>query len=519
MKKSLMSALLAGVMALSVVTTGCGKNDEEKNKSEKSVKEITHSISDTIEQAEKAIKGELEFAYDANLNVTFGSVMKDLVGVELKPIDVSTSAKQKGKKTSADIAVNYDSKSLVSLNSVFDHTTETMYFKVPELSDAYLTGTVNDFAELAKRGEKLVPSEDEKSTSADIDLNKDMLNVLKGIDFEKLGDDLDTYVDLIKEKAPEAKKGDNISGEIDGHKYDYTTKSYEINGNDVKTIADAVVDKAKKDSLIKDIAIAMGCSEDEYNSSLDSALKSFIEDITGDAAEESVVINVYYNKDGEYRGWSSKDEDVDFNIVLIDNDDVFAMDYIIKFDGTEVTLKGSAAKTDDKINGEFKFNANMQEEGNFNGKFVVTDLEAKEGIFKGTISSEFNLNVSGVIITPKIVIKSNSTNDKLDLSCSLGMGDVDYVTLAMTCEKTDASDITLPTGTMYNMTNEDDMKKYMSSCDVNKLTENIKNALGEELYNAIISDSDDDIYDYENYDEDYLTDVIKEDEFDDGVAA
>ena len=518
MKKSLMSALLAGVMALSVMTTGCGKNDEEKNKSEKSVKEITHSISDTIEQAEKAIKGELEFAYDANLNVTFGSVMKDLVGVELKPIDVSTSAKQKGKKTSADIAVNYDSKSLVSLNSVFDHTTETMYFKVPELSDAYLTGTVNDFAELAKSGEKLVPSEDEKSTSADIDLNKDMLNVLKGIDFEKLGDDLDTYVDLIKEKAPEAKKGDNISGEIDGHKYDYTTKSYEINGNDVKTIADAVVDKAKKDPLIKDIAIAMGCSEDEYNSDLDSAKSSINESIDEEIKDKTFTVDIYYDND-ILKGFKTNFDGADVNVILIDNDDVFAMDYIIKFDGTEVTLKGSAAKTDDKINGEFKFNANMQEEGSFNGKFVVTDLEAKEGIFKGTISSEFNLNVSGVIITPKIVIKSNSTNDKLDLSCSLGMGDVDYVTLAMTCEKTDASDITLPTGTMYNMTNEDDMKKYMSSCDVNKLTENIKNALGEELYNAIISDSDDDIYDYENYDEDYLTDVIKEDEFDDGVAA
>lgn len=518
MKKSLMSALLAGVMALSVVTTGCGKNDEEKNKSEKSVKEITHSISDTIEQAEKAIKGELEFAYDANLNVTFGSVMKDLVGVELKPIDVSTSAKQKGKKTSADIAVNYDSKSLVSLNSVFDHTTETIYFKVPELSDAYLTGTVNDFAELAKSGEKLVPSEDEKSTSADIDLNKDMLNVLKGIDFEKLGDDLDTYVDLIKEKAPEAKKGDNISGEIDGHKYDYTTKSYEINGNDVKTIVSAVVDKAKEDSLIKDIAIAMGCSEDEYNSDLDSAKSSINESIDEEIKDKTFTVDIYYDND-ILKGFKTNFDGADVNVILIDNDDVFAMDYIIKFDGTEVTLKGSAAKTDDKINGEFKFNANMQEEGNFNGKFVVTDLEAKEGIFKGTISSEFNLNVSGVIITPKIVIKSNSTNDKLDLSCSLGMGDVDYVTLAMTCEKTDASDITLPTGTMYNMTNEDDMKKYMSSCDVNKLTENIKSALGEELYNAIISDSDDDIYDYENYDEDYLTDVIKEDEFDDGVAA
>lgn len=519
MKRSLMSALLAGVMALSVVTSGCGKNDEENNKPEKSVKEITHSISDTIEQAEKAIRGELEFAYDANLNVTFGSVIKDLVGVELKPIDVSTSAKQKGKKTSADIAVNYDSKSLVSLNSVFDHSTETMFFKVPELSDAYLTGTVNDFVELAKSGENLVPSEDEKSASADIDLNKNMLNILKGIDFEKLGDDLDTYVDLIKEKAPEAKKGDNISGEIDGHKYDYTTKSYEINGNDVKTIAAAIIEKAKEDSLIKDIAVAMGCNEDEYISDLDSALKSFTEDITGDSAEESVVINVYYNKDGEYRGWSSKDEDVDFNIVFIDDDDVVAMDYIIKFDGTEVTLKGSAAKTDDKINGEFKFNANMQEEGSFNGKFILTDVEENDGIFNGTISSEFNLNVSGVIITPKIVIKSNSTNDKLDLSCSLGMGDVDYVTVAMTCEKTDASDITLPTGTMYNMTNEDDMKKYMSSCDINKFTENIKTALGDELYNAIMSDSDDDIYDYENYDEDYLTDVIKEDEFDDGIAA
>ncbi|MDE6150161.1 MAG: hypothetical protein K2F81_08780 [Ruminococcus sp.] len=511
MKKSYIAALLAGVMALSVVTSGCGDKEEKNKTSEKSVKDITHSISNTLEQAEKAMRGELEFAYNANANIEFGSAISDLAGVELKPVDITTNTKQKGKKTSADVSFNYDSKTLVSFNTVFDHSSETMFLKVPELSDAYLTGSKDDLVKLIEAQENSLAINENSMENSEIALSENVLKGLKNIDFNKLEDNMKSYVDLIKEKIPEPKEGDKISGEIDGHKYEYTTKSYEINGNDVKTIAAAVVDKAKTDTFIKDIAISMGATQEDYNSALDSALKSFTEDITGDVAEESVVINVYYNKDGEYRGWSSKDEDVVINIISINDDDVMAMDYTIKTDEMEMTIKGSAVEENDKANGEFNLIIDVKDTEDVTTamKITLTDVVVKDDVFSGTITYDMTVEGEGAEqIDMTIVLKSNSTKDKMDISCAISVFEKDYVTISMTMEETDASDITIPEGMMYNITKEDDVQRYMSSCDILKFSDNLKSVLGEEIFNAFTQSGTDDYY-YE--DDDYYDMEINED--------
>lgn len=510
MKKSYIAALLAGVMALSVVTSGCGDNEERNKTSEKNVKDITHSISNTLEQAKKAMRGELEFAYTANANIEFGSGFSELAGYELKPVDFTTTTKQKGKKTSADMSVNYDSKTLVSINSVIDHENAAMFLKIPELSDAYLTGSKDDIVNLMEsQGNSLVTNENGMMNSG-ASVNNTMLNCLKDIDFKMLEDDMKSYVDLIKEKVPEPKEGDKISGEIDGHKYDYNTKTYEINGNDVKTIASAVVDKAKADAFIKDIAISMGATEEEYNSALDSALKSFIEDVTGDATEESVAINVYYDKDGKYRGWSTKDEDVYVNILVVEDDDVMAMDYSFKAEGFEFSMAGSLTVKDNKINGDIDavLNVNGLKE---TMKITYIDVAENDNVFSGKVVADVTAEQEGIEpMDMTIVLESNSTKDKMDVSFAFSMSDKDFVTISMTMEETDASDITLPTEMIYNITKEDDMERYISSCDIMKFYDNLKSVLGEDTLNAITQSGVDDNYyedDYYEYDEDYLFDM------------
>ena len=77
-------------------------------------------------------------------------------------------------------------------------------------------------------------------------------------------------------------------------------------------------------------------------------------------------------------------------------------------------------------------------------------------------------------------------------------------------EETDASDITLPTEMIYNITKEDDMERYISSCDIMKFYDNLKSVLGEDTLNAITQSGADDNYyedDYYEYDEDYLFDM------------
>lgn len=510
MKKSYIAALLAGVMALSVVTSGCGDNEERKKTSEKNVKDITHSISNTLEQAKKAMRGELEFAYTANANITFGSAISDLTGVELKPVDITTNAKQKGKKTSADMSVNYDSKTLVSINSVIDHENAAMFLKIPELSDAYLTGSKDDIVKLMESQENSLMTNENGMMNSGASVNNTMLNCLKDIDFKMLEDDMKSYVDLIKEKAPEAKEGDKISGEIDGHKYEYNTKTYEINGNDVKTIASAVVDKAKADTFIKDIAISMGATEEEYNSGLDSA-KNKIDSMSQEEAKEKLFdLDAYYNGDNLMGIKVNIENSIDINYIVIDEDDVMAVDYMVKSEGYEMSSVGSITEKDGKINGEY--NGNMNVDG-MSGTFKITmiDVAENDDVFSGTIKCDFNVVQDGITLAPSLVLTSNSTKDKIDMSYSMSINEAEYFTIKITGEKTDASDIKIPDGTMYNITKEDDMERYMSSCDILKFTDNLKSVLGEENFNAFTQSGTDDYYYeddyYDEYDEDYLFDM------------
>lgn len=519
MKKSIMAALLAGVMTVSVVTAGCGKNDDEKDKSEKSIKEVTHSISDTLEQAEKAMKGELEFAYDANMNITFGSVLGNMVGAEIKPIDITTSTKQKGKKTAADMAFKYDSQTLVSVNSVYDHKDEKVFIQVPELNESYLTGTKDDVLNIYDADGIADDTESSSPLSLNVHtgLSKNSLNTLKDIDFEKLEDDAESYVDLIKEKAPEPKDGEKISGEIDGHKYTYDTKTYEIKGEDVKTISAAVVDKAKSDTFVKDIVLSMGVTEEEYNSTLDSA-KAETDAMSEEEAKEKLFeFDAYYDGD-DLMGikMNIEEANVDVNYIIIDDDDVMAMDYSVKCPDVEITVKGSAVKNDDdKINGELNYDMTI-DDVKCAFKATLTDVAENDGVFTGTVTYDYNIDQDGTTISPIVVLTSNSTKDKMDLSFAVSMNDTEYFTVKMTGEETDASDITLPTGTLYSLTNEKDLESYEASCDFNGFSQHVESVLGSDLINAFAagSMSNTEDYDYEDYedfgmaeDEDELNDV------------
>lgn len=508
MKKSIMAALLAGVMTVSVVSTACGK--EEKKETQKSIKDITHSIAGTLEDAKKAMKGELDFAYNASASVSFGSALKDMIGTEVKSVEISTNTKQKGKRSAVDMSVNYDSNSVASINLVTDHANGTSFLKVPEISDAYIKATSDDIKGLLEsQTENLIPNEG--MADSDVQVNEKMLKALCDIDFYKLSDNMNSYIDLIKEKTPEAKKGEKISGEIDGNKYTYDTKTYEIKAEDWKAIAKAVVDKAKEDKFLKDLATSMGCTDEDYSSKFDSALESFNE-----AVDESEVskIDTYYNDDDVCFGWNIHEENLDFKYIVIDEEDKLAVDCVLKTDDMDYTISGSADRKDGKINGELNGTIKTEDQS-MDVKVTMIDVEDREDVFAGTVKVSYKMDQYGVVVEPNFEIKSGSTKDKLDVTMKVCMGKDEYFTFAMKCEKTDASDIELPTGKTYSMTDESDMEKYISSCDIEKFTGNVNTILGEELYNNLFGaqEYDDSIlydeydYDLEDYDLPYGEDT------------
>ena len=521
MKKSFLTPVLSGVLALTVVGSGAayyfefvkdsgdGKAktaDESSQSGAVTIDEAAKNIEAQLNKAQQLAKGEYNGAYTAQVTYKPSQSVSDTVGLStpLSDVSVSVEAKQKDKMTSVDYGFNYGANSVISANMVIDNANETAYFQIPEFSDAYLTGNADDLAALVQEyasaaGTGTVFDEDyssydfddydsddsyeASSYTADMmaspaaglsDLNVDALS---DIDFDALLTDLETYGDTIKENAPEATDGADKTGEIDGKSYTLTTKTYTITKEDGKKIAQAVADKAKADETLKGAMTSAGLSEDDYNSMWDGLLTSIDE---GD--DSALTFDVYYNGD-EVQGFKAEGGDDSYQIVNYSTDKQMILDWKFTSDGTDEFVAAGAVDIDgDTINGSVKMTMNDSDETT-NVTATYDNLTAGEDSLTGKIT----INVTDSSDNISMVYDFNNSGTNIDTNIALSANDTDLGTIAITAQETDASDITVPSGTMYNISDDDQLDQYVSSMNGDAWLESLKTTLGEELYNLIFN--------------------------------
>lgn len=521
MKKSFLTPVLSGVLALTVVGSGAayyfefvkdsgdGKAktaDESSQSGAVTIDEAAKNIEAQLNKAQQLAKGEYNGAYTAQVTYKPSQSVSDTVGLStpLSDVSVSVEAKQKDKMTSVNYGFNYGANSVISANMVIDNANETAYFQIPEFSDAYLTGNADDLAALVQEyasaaGTGTVFDEDyssydfddydsddsyeASSYTADMmaspaaglsDLNVDALS---DIDFDALLTDLETYGDTIKENAPEATDGADKTGEIDGKSYTLTTKTYTITKEDGKKIAQAVADKAKADETLKGAMTSAGLSEDDYNSMWDGLLTSIDE---GD--DSALTFDVYYNGD-EVQGFKAEGGDDSYQIVNYSTDKQMILDWKFTSDGTDEFVAAGAVDIDgDTINGSVKMTMNDSDETT-NVTATYDNLTAGEDSLTGKIT----INVTDSSDNISMVYDFNNSGTNIDTNIALSANDTDLGTIAITAQETDASDITVPSGTMYNISDDDQLDQYVSSMNGDAWLESLKTTLGEELYNLIFN--------------------------------
>lgn len=534
-KNKVLTPVLAGVLGLSIVGSGVGyyfvnKNSDNGNTEGGKAKltQVADNINNTLGKAEKAVKGKLDFAYNANATVSFGEGFTKAAGLEVAPISVTTATKQKGSNTGVDFAVSYNSKNLVSANAVYGRDDNKAYVQIPELSDGYLMLDVSKVedelkSQLSEQGIDLDSLlKDDGSDDATVDFDTDA--------FEK---DLDEYEKLIKDTLPQPTEGDKLEGDIDGNKYSYTTKEYEISGQDALNVINAVLDKAKTDENIKKLFDQSGIGDSAsvtYEEIIDEMRSSM--DFSDDDLKETVKVDVYYNGE-DFAGFAVDQDDVKAHLYTISTDDVLAVDLDYDFGSSGMMTVNGALKTDgDTTNGKFAVKTSGDvsspidiEESSYIEPTMVTgglssstveaeitfkDIKTVEDTFTGVIRTDVNVTNDGGAQSGWLEIASASTADKLDLSFELGVNGEKMMNVSVTGNETEASDVTMPTSDkIYDVTDDTQMDNYLSSCDTDKFTANIKAALGDELYNLLTdAESDassllDDDYDYDdNYDYD-----------------
>lgn len=517
-KKSILTPVLSVVLALVVLGTGLlaafkgglfGGKDKEKTEEPKTefnfdgINNVVDYASNTIDKIEKLANGELETGVSMNLGVEFGDMMLEEMDIDsLGKITLSVDGKVKGSMAANDIAVKYDDSAIISAKTVVDGT--TAYFCVPELSDAYVKG---DFAEVLKN--ELSTSEQELSDAMNSEVADKLAEAMKAFDGEKIQEMTNTYLEIIKNNVPEGKSNGKISGDVNGITYEYTKTQYEIHQMDALNMAEGFLNEIKNDNDIKEVynvirdqLMTTASSETdgseqlpEYDEMIQSALDQIAETKKSAAEEPSddaLVFDLVYNND-KVCGLVFTEEEAEMTFVCVDENDKFAIDMIIDTPEETIKMKYSIEGSDGKYTGKLLLDVGG-ETVSFDYSSDTQVVDEESGAFKGNIT----VSVTAEGQTAKLSIDSDSTADKVDFKVSASFEGEDLFVLTFDAVETKASDITVPTGTIYDIENEEDMEKYSESCDFEGFEANAKKIIGDKLYMMI----NEDVFGYD-YEKDY----------------
>ena len=542
LKKSILTPVLSGVLAVSVVGSGAyyfvnqrsaekGDSSSESqeadikkavdktaNKVTDTVSEVKDSVSDQVDTIEKAMAGELDFSYNASLTFTPGEALTEQA--DIKSIALTASAKQKGDASQLTLAGLYDGKTLASANVIADRASGNLYAQVPELSSAYVSASGEQLKSVIQQSiEAPLKAYTEKAAEAaqqqgaDIDVNaaqmpdfNGLIDALGAIDQDALAEDIEGYIQAAADNFPEGKDKDATKGTVDGVSYELTTKSYTVTVDDAKNIAKAVLERAKDDNIVKDFldneAVSQfidGASSAEYVEGIEGLLNEIEKaEPESDTDGKMLEFDVMFDADGAVAGVNMEIDGGSFYEVVTTVDNALVVD--VKFDSGDgdsvMTMAGAIKNDNDTLNGSVKIDATTMSYDYEQDKdipksttmvYSLTDVKLSGDAVTGTIGVSVDADGHNVAMS----FTSNSTADKTDLLYTASMDSKKMFDIAFVLEQTDASDITIPTDAIaIDLETGAGSDTYAATFDLDGFQANLKSTLGDELYNKMFGAKD-----------------------------
>ena len=525
-KNKVLTPVLAGILGVSVVGSGVGyyfvnkdgnngvKPEETMDSLEFSLAEVENTVNDTVTDVEKAVKGELDYAYDSNLKISFGngafsnSTGSQYANVSVKPIEINTSVKQKGQNTSADISAVYNDVTIATLETVYARDSKTAYFRIPEISSSYIKATEEDlkkaFEDTAKKYTEKYNSKNSANGSTSTDkktsietpdlknLTKNLgLPDLSSVDSKKLEEKLKAYAELVESKLPAKKDNGTVTGEIDGNKYDYKVSTYSITGKQFQEIFNAVIDKMAGDADLKKYY------EDFMSKNNTSSAKKTYDDFIKELKKEIVVsekdqkkeasFDIYY--DGEnVTGCSLNYDGKNYvKAVFVSKSDVNAVEVSLHDDDSKeiFSAKGSVKLTDGKMSGTYALKMAVAS-ATFSGTLTLDKVVIKDDYFNGTIKFDITSDQASASSGKKqsfsVSLSGKATSEDKDLTFSVDANDQNMIKIEFNEKKTEATDVEIPTGKTFTL---DQLEQYKATCDFEQFKNNISSAIGTDIFGSL----------------------------------
>ena len=482
--KKATAIILAGVMSAAVLTA-CG----EKNKNEAESLSVKEMLADIFDNALNSstfsgvFSGKADAASKTNATVEFGKGITDALGAEVKPLSLTSETKIKGTKAGTDISVTYDGKNLASLNGVYDNDAKTIFIKVPELSDAYLSASSDDFKDLKDQLFSAQAIDLESITGISALSALSSIKNLPELKVDECEDIFNDYIKVFADSLPEASKKDDVDGKIKEVEYDYKQNVYTINTDNCKEIIEALFDKLKNDEKVKELSVdvlgsALGLTDENYISKVDEARKALLEDIDEQTGTEGQIGLLY---DGDDIVGINMDA---FKIVSVDRNDAYA--FSIESEAANCLL--TAVKDGKKLDIDYEANITAADKDNKDlsivmdiDDFEITDKENGLGNEDVNVTAKFGDN------TAKIDAVYRAEESKQNSEFKISVNDAEYAKITLVSELIDASDIIDPKKTNKQVYTMDQIDKYQSSMKIDKFMANIQQVLGDDLTAALSS--------------------------------
>lgn len=486
----------------------------------------TETISNVFSKVSNVASGKKEVGYNTSLKLVMSDAFAQEANLSgIKDIGFTANASAKDGYTLTTVAFEGNGKKAVTANVITDDKNGNAYFQVPELNKAYIQMSSEEASKLIEQMSGSNSTVNSTLNKVDIDsLKNDFLAEL-GITDKEFEDTLNRYTEVFIKGTKDVKKGSD-KGTIDGKKYDYTTLTKSLTYNDLMNLGSDVLKEMKDDDVItKIVTKGNNISEEAWKAQLDGLIAQLdggsgkVPDIKDkdyddddedededdgkddenlfpkktDMDDEVFKIVTYIDKStqevtGKKIEMTAEGTSADFGFIEINNKKVDALKVWAGTDDKELlNLEGSVDKDGDKSTGSYTLDVtNPDDDKEYSVYIKLKDYEVVDKD-NGLVSGQITVGVEGDGDKEEITFKCSVKNKKQTVATSIKKDGKDYLTVEVSYEETEVSDIKVPSSkdTIYKVDNDADMEAYLKDADLEGVTGTLKAAFGDDFASSI----------------------------------
>lgn len=464
---------------------------------------LKYEISDEVRSL--LLNEFLGSSYESSANDEMQSYI-DIIN-NINSIELGVDSAVKSDIISGTVYGNVNDEKLVSADVAMNYGDLSYYFRVPELTEKWIGMALGDYME--------------SSNNAAFDFSKDFTkNPEDFLSAEELEELINKYTAVWCNEIDDVELEKKEKVDIGDITVEYTVITAEIDGKKAYEIADAFLDEASGDKLLKEIVTERigAVSEEEYDSFFEeakSSLEAEKDSMTED--DETVELITYVDQKGTVRGMSLEvpDEEGKLSYIIgLADDDVYGE--FIFADGSEgISAVLNAEKNGKTYDGEIEIK-------NQSGSSILSiEFDDFEIVNEEKCYANGDVRIIVQNIAP-ISLELSSDGKSQDISVDLDFAGTNYGKLMLSMSEDKADDVSMPDvsgALMIDPENaEADLENYVTEEEIADFIKELLVKLGfSEEDSKLIAESaaseifepdydydwDNDDYDYDWDDDDY----------------